>query len=160
MEKNTNIQNMALDGPRALCPEEYPAAMNLINSIFRPENPGSMEHEYSLVFAKDNIENMRVIVKDGEVISHTAIYCSTVKSGDLEFRMGGISAVATHPDYRSRGLAGAVMRDCVEVMREQGCHLSFLWTDRYDFYRPFGYEPAGSFYMFKPEPSVLGETSA
>jgi len=100
-----------------------------------------------------------VIVKDGKVVSHTAIYFSTLRSGDLSFKIGGISAVATHPDYRKKGLASSVLRDCVKVMRERGCHLSFLWTDRHDFYRSFGFEPAGSFYLVKPDASKMAGAS-
>ena len=148
-----------LDGPRALRMEEYPAAMKFVDAIFRPDNPGAMAKGYPHVFDKDNIENMRVIVKDGEIISHTSIYLSTIRSRDLVFKMGGISAVGTHPDYRGQGLAGSVMRDCIEVMRERGCHLSFLWTDLHDFYREFGYEPAGSFYLFKPDAAILSNAS-
>lgn len=161
MKKNADGQNAdtQLDGPRALRMEEYPAALRFIDSVFRPENPGAMEREYPHVLGKDNVENMRVIVKGDEVISHTAIYCSTVRSRDLTFKIGGISAVGTHPDYRSKGLASSVMRDCIGVMRERGCHLSFLWTDRHDFYRNLGYEPAGSFYLFKPTASTLSDAS-
>ena len=154
-DTDSKLDKTRLDGPRALRLEEHPAAMRFVDSIFRPDNPGAMAKGYPHVLDKDNIENMRVIVKDGEVISHTAVYLSTVMSRDLEFKMGGISAVGTHPDYRGQGLAGSVMRDCIEVMRDRGCHLSFLWTDLYDFYREFGYEPAGSFSMFKPDASVL-----
>jgi predicted N-acetyltransferase YhbS len=162
MSDNTNNQHLELgmDGPRALRPEEHRSALRLIDSAFRPEQPGAMEREYSLVLGIDNIENMRVIVKDGEVISHTAIYFSTLRSADLTFKVGGISAVATHPDYRCKGLASSVLRDCVRVMRERGCHLSFLWTDRHDFYRSFGYEPAGAFYLIKPDLSSLSSEPA
>jgi N-acetylglutamate synthase-like GNAT family acetyltransferase len=161
MEKNAEGKSPEshLDGPRALRIEEHPAAMRFVDSIFRPEHPGAMAKGYPHVFDKDNIENMRVIVKDGEIISHTAIYLSTIRSRDLSFKMGGISAVGTNPDYRGQGLAGSVMRDCVEVMRERGCHLSFLWTDLHDFYREFGYEPAGSFYLLKPDESILSNAS-
>ena len=156
MDKDTAQQ---FDGPRALRPEEHPTAMRFVDSIFRPENPQAMEAEYSHVFDKKNIENMRVIVKDDEVISHTAIFNSTLRSGDLVFKIGGISAVGTHPDYRGKGLASEVMRDCINVMRESGCHLSFLWTDRHGFYRNLGYEPSGSFCLFKPPDSILSGAS-
>jgi GNAT superfamily N-acetyltransferase len=149
-----------LHGPRALRMEEHPAVMKFVDSIFRPDKPGAMEKGYPHVFDKDNIENIRVIAKDGEILSHVSIYLSTIRSRDLVFKMGGISAVGTHPDYRRRGLAGSVMRDCVDVMRERGCHLSFLWTDLHDFYREFGYEPAGSFYMFKPDVSIFSSASS
>jgi len=156
MNKDTTQQ---FDGPRALRPEEQPAAMRLINLLFRPDNPGSMEKEFPHIFGETNMENMRVILNGNEVISHTAIVNSTLKSGDLSFKIGGISAVGTHPDYRGKGLASEVMRDCIDVMREQGCHISFLWTDLHGFYQNLGYEPSGSFCLFKPPPSILSGAS-
>jgi len=157
MKRNSDGHNAEtqLDGPRALRPEEHAATLRFINSVFRPEDPGTMEIEYPHVLGEDNIENMRVILDGGEVVSHTSIHYSTLRSRDFAFKLGGISAVGTHPAYRCRGLAGSVMRDCIEVMRERGCHLSFLWTDRHDFYRNVGYEPSGSFCLFKPAPSTL-----
>jgi hypothetical protein len=99
-------------------------------------------------------------VKDGKVVSHTAIYFSNLKVGNLTFSVGGISSVATAPVYRGKGLASRVMRDCIRLMQERGCHISFLWTDRHGFYRNLGYEPAGSIYMFKPTPLALSNGSS
>ncbi len=161
MERNTigHHGEHSLDGPRALKPHEYSAALRLINSVFRPNGPYTMQNDYPLVLGMDNIENMRVIAKGDEIISHAAIYFSTVRSGDLTFKVGGISSVATDPAYRGKGLASRVMRDCLRVMREHSCHISFLWTDRHDFYRNFGYEPSGSSYMFMPTPEILSNAS-
>jgi predicted acetyltransferase len=67
--------------------------------------------------------------------------------------VGGIGSVATHPDYRGRGLASAVIRDCIRIMEQSKCHLSVLWTQRHDFYRRLGYEAAGSEYLFRAKAS-------
>ncbi|UCD56423.1 MAG: GNAT family N-acetyltransferase, partial [Candidatus Hydrogenedentota bacterium] len=138
-----------LDGPRALRPEEYSSALGLINSALRPNGPPRILEEYPLVLGKENLENMRVIVKGKEVLSHAAIYFSKLRAGDLFFKVGGVGSVATHPAYRGQGLASAVIRDCIEVMQKTECHLSVLWTHRYDFYRNLGYETAGSEYLFR-----------
>jgi predicted N-acetyltransferase YhbS len=161
MQHNSNRHDpeQRLDGPRALRPEEYPAALRFINSVFRPKGPYAMQNDYPLVLGENNIENMRVIVGDGTVISHTAIYFSTLTLGDLKLKVGGISSVSTDPAYRGKGLASRVMRDCIGIMRDRGCHISFLWSDRHGFYRNLGYEPAGSFYIFKPALSDLPNPS-
>lgn len=142
-------ENGQFDGPRALRPEEHLSAINLLNSVLRPNGPPSILKEYPLVIGMDNIENMRVIVKGDEVVSHAAIYFSTVLSENLMFKVGGIGSVATHPDHRGKGLASMVMEDCINVMQETGCHVSVLWTQRHDFYRNLGYETAGSEYLFR-----------
>jgi len=92
---------------------------------------------------------MRVIVEDGEVLSHAAIYYSKVRTHDFTHSVGGVGSVATHPEYRGRGLATEVLKDCINVMRESGCHLSVLWTQRRDFYRRLGYEAAGSEFLVR-----------
>ncbi|GAB4345158.1 MAG: hypothetical protein Kow0099_25200 [Candidatus Abyssubacteria bacterium] len=137
------------DGPRALGSSEHHSALKLLNSVLRPEGQSNIEEEYPLVLSERNRENMRVIVRAGEVVSHAAIYFSELRSGGLTFRVGGIGSVATHPAYRGRGLASAVLRDCLRIMRENRCHLSVLWTQRMDFYRPLGYELAGSEFLFR-----------
>ena len=137
------------DGPRALRPEEFSSAINLISSALRPDGPCNIQQEYPLVLCKKNLQNMRVIVGGGRVISHAAVYFSILRSGSLSFKVGGVSSVATHSAHRGKGLGGKVMRDCIRVMEDACCHLSILWTQRPDFYRSCGYESAGSSYLFR-----------
>jgi GNAT superfamily N-acetyltransferase len=148
-----------LDGPRALRPEERRSALELINSSLRPNGPPTILKEYPLVLGKENLNNMRVIVKGGEVLSHAAVYFSKLRSGDAVFEVGGVGSVATHSEYRGRGLASAVIRDCVRIMKESRCHLSVLWTQRHDFYRNLGYEAAGSEYLFRARASDFAHVS-
>jgi hypothetical protein len=44
-------------------------------------------------------------------------------------RAAGIGSVATHPDYRRRGLATALLRDTLALLRRDGYHLSFLGSE-------------------------------
>jgi N-acetylglutamate synthase-like GNAT family acetyltransferase len=143
------ISTPELEGPRALRPEEFSSALDLLASVFRPDGPRDIQKEYPLVLCEENLPNMRVIARGGRIISHASIYTSTLLSGDLSFKIGGINSVVTHPAQRRRGLGGSVMEDCIRVMEGASCHLSILWTQRQDFYRGLGYEPAGSNYLFK-----------
>jgi N-acetylglutamate synthase-like GNAT family acetyltransferase len=137
------------DGPRSVEPEEYASAISLINRCLRPNSPPSILKEYPLVLGKKNMQNMRVIVNDGRVISHAGVYFQTLRSGKLAFRAGGIGSVATDPEFRGKGLASAVVEDCLRLMSEAGCHLAVLWTQRHSFYRRFGFELAGSEYLYQ-----------
>ncbi len=148
-----------LDGPRVLRPEERRSALDLINSALRPNGPSTILKEYPLVLGKGNLHNMRVVVKGREVLSHAALYFSKLRSRDIVFDVGGVGSVATHPEYRGRGLASAVIRDCVSIMKESHCHLSVLWTQRHDFYRKLGYEAAGSEYLFRARASDFAHVS-
>jgi N-acetylglutamate synthase-like GNAT family acetyltransferase len=148
-ERSENLTLAAMDGPRAVLPDEHASAIELINLALRPGKPPSILDEYPLVLGKENLKNIRVILHEGRVVSHAAIYYSKLRTGDLVFRVGGIGSVATHPEYRGKGLAGAVIDDCLKMMHEAGCHLSVLWTQRYSFYRQHGFELSGSEYLFR-----------
>ena len=58
--------------------------------------------------------------------------------------MGGVAAVAVHPDARGRGLARAMMRALLELMVEAGQPISSLFPTAAGIYRPLGWEVVGS----------------
>jgi predicted acetyltransferase len=51
-----------------------------------------------------------------------------------------VTAVAVHPAWRRRGVAGALMRDCVAVARDQGSALAPLHAATVRLYRRWGWE--------------------
>ncbi len=55
----------------------------------------------------------------GEVVSRVGILKRVVSAGDEVVVVGGISGVATLPEYRRRGYASALMRNAQEFMREE-----------------------------------------
>lgn len=69
--------------------------------------------------------------------------------------MGGVAAVATHPAYRRRRLAGELMRVALRDMRERGVHLSMLDPFEHAFYRAHGYELAAESIRYTLKPSEL-----
>jgi predicted acetyltransferase len=58
--------------------------------------------------------------------------------------MGGISAVATAPEHRGRGLGKQVVAGCLDVMRERGDAISSLYPATTSLYRQLGWEVAGT----------------
>jgi predicted acetyltransferase len=69
--------------------------------------------------------------------------------------MGGVAAVSTHPAYRRKGRAGALMRAVLGGMREEGVHLSMLWPFAHAFYRAYGWELAGEAIEYELRPTDL-----
>jgi predicted acetyltransferase len=53
---------------------------------------------------------------------------------------GGIANVATHPDYRSRGLSGELLKMSVAHMEREGFDFSFLGTGLHGHYARYGWE--------------------
>lgn len=56
------------------------------------------------------------------------------------FSMGGISFVATYPEYRNEGVMKQLMRRVLAEMREQGQWVSVLGPFSVSFYRHFGWD--------------------
>ncbi len=61
-----------------------------------------------------------------------------MRLGDVLLSVGCIGAVATHPDYRKRGVAASLMRDAIEYAKQQGIALLLLHGIS-NFYHRYGY---------------------
>ena len=61
-----------------------------------------------------------------------------MRLGDVTLSVGCIGAVATHPNYRMRGVAASMMRDATEYAKQQGIALLLLHGIS-NFYYPYGY---------------------
>ena len=58
------------------------------------------------------------------------------------FDMGGISSVATWPEYRRQGMVKELLRHALHDMRANGQRISYLHPFSFKFYRKFGWEYA------------------
>lgn len=72
---------------------------------------------------------------------------------------GGVAAVATHPAYRRKRLAGELLRAVLYGMRERGFHLSMLQPFAHAFYRTHGWELAGDTVSYDLSPTQLSTSS-
>jgi GNAT superfamily N-acetyltransferase len=137
------------DGPRACGAYDLAPTIDLINQVFRtqptsgvPRAP-SMGWDYSPIYHPDNLQNVRIICHRGRPIASIGIYPTTVRTARGTLSVGGINAVATHPDYRRLGLATAILQDCHATMLAQGMHVGLLSTGITNYYRKLGWERAG-----------------
>jgi GNAT superfamily N-acetyltransferase len=71
----------------------------------------------------------RVVEVDGRVVAHLRIFDRQMWLRGARLRAAGIGSVATNPDYRCRGLANALLRDTIGLLRRDGYHLSFLGSE-------------------------------
>lgn len=69
--------------------------------------------------------------------------------------MGGLGSVSVAADRRGAGLAGAVVRPCLEAMRERGEVISSLLPAMTRLYRGLGWEVSGSLVWRSIEPRLL-----
>src|SRR5947209_6827864 len=142
------------DGPRACGPYDLAPVVDLINFVFRtqpaagsPRAP-DMGWDYTHVYHPANLANVRIVRHHGRPVASVGIYPTAVQTPRGTLRVGGISAVATHPDYRRLGLATRTMVDAHARMREIGVHVGLLGTGIANWYRKLGWERAGQQWQF------------
>jgi predicted acetyltransferase len=81
---------------------------------------------------------------DARIVASARIRSYEQWWGGRAVPMGGIAAVAVHPDARGQGEASRLMRHLLPVMREAGQPISVLFPTGVGVYRPVGWEVVGS----------------
>lgn len=133
-----------MEGPRPPFENEYPKVLDFVSSSLRPNFDWKISEEYPTAFNVANINNIRVMFDDSEVVSHALIKPLIVKTPLLLFKVAGIGSVVTATSHRQQGLSRQILEDCLKSAESQGCDVALLWTDIPDFYRKFQFEMAGT----------------
>ncbi len=88
-------------------------------------------------------ENALVAELDGRIVGHLHIVFRKVYLGVSKVDICGIANVATHPEFRGRGIASSLMRKAIDICRERGLSLASLLTgygsEGYRVYRKVGF---------------------
>jgi predicted N-acetyltransferase YhbS len=83
-------------------------------------------------------DDCRIGLLDGTVVTSTTVFRYLTRIGGARLVTAGIGAVATHKDYRKRGLMRQTFGGMVEALPEAGYDVSVLFGIP-DFYWQFGY---------------------
>jgi predicted acetyltransferase len=83
---------------------------------------------------------LRLAHTEGEVVGGYMLFPAGQFFGGRSVPAWGVTAVAVHPAWRRRGVAAALMRDCVALAREQGAALAPLHAATVRLYRRWGWE--------------------
>jgi len=133
-----------MEGPRPPFENEYPKVIEFVSNSLRPNQNWSISDEYPTAFTLANLNNIRVMFDEREVVSHALIKPLIVKTPLLLLKIAGIGSVVTATSHRQQGLSRQIIDDCLKSAESQGCDIALLWTDIPDFYRKFQFELAGS----------------
>jgi len=132
---------------------DYTAAGRLVSLVQFPEDRRKQAMDYWLKRLPHepgfSYAAHRVGVLDGSVVSYLGVKPYTLRYGRVNLRVAGVADVSTHPDYRRRGYAAAVLRDALAYMAEMGVHLALLNSDLPQYYDRFGFSPVWPFYYFE-----------
>jgi predicted N-acetyltransferase YhbS len=113
---------------RAARPADMPAAYELLSLCFPDARPDlfrrQTEHDSTFRW-----RHGRVVEVGGAVVGYLHIFDRRMWLRGARLRAAGIGSVATHPDYQRGGLATALLRDTLTLLRREGYHLSFLGSE-------------------------------
>ncbi len=88
-------------------------------------------------------EASRIGIIDGQVVTHWGVWGYDMRIGTARVRIGGIGVVATHKDFRKRGLMVKTACASIDAMRRMGYDMTILFGID-NFYHRFGYVRAWS----------------
>ncbi|HOF88226.1 MAG TPA: GNAT family N-acetyltransferase, partial [Armatimonadota bacterium] len=113
------------DGPRGCTPYEVGAALDLLNLVFSPRAP-EMGSFNPLITSEANARRMRILRVNDTLAAHAGYWVYDYQTSRGVVKLGGLWAVATHPDYRRRGYGRLCVLDAMRALREEGCQLGWL----------------------------------
>lgn len=126
---------------------------------------GELEHwvdSYKRRADNFGLDSTFVVEMDGKIVSSLLCTPGPIWCGGDVVTHSAVGAVATLPEYRKHGCAGAMMTETVKWLRDAGLHTSSLWPFSFPYYRKFGWELGceGRHYSGKPEVfAALGDPS-
>lgn len=131
-------------GPRPATAHDLPRIVAAADATFRNPMPvglGSMGHDYPLLFAPDNADNL-LIIEDaaGELLAHAGFMLREASLDGTRVRVATIGAVFTRADQRQAGLGGRVLAAAVERARKAGADLGLVSGHR-SLYERAGFAP-------------------
>lgn len=98
--------------------------------VFRPHEPDAAQRYLTYVRGDPNytLDHSRVIFADGRIVAHLRIWDRALRVRGAELLAAGIGSLCTHPDYRGRGYAKALMRDSEEYFFTAGYDMGLLFS--------------------------------
>ena len=113
-----------LEGPRPAKVNELPEIVKLVSWIFGFEKYGvTVDKVLPHLFCENNVENLRVILCNGRIVSHVGIWEGALYFHGIQLKVGLIGCVCTHPDYRMRGYASMLVEDAFAKLRRDNTDL-------------------------------------
>ncbi|MCK4419481.1 GNAT family N-acetyltransferase [Candidatus Aerophobetes bacterium] len=139
-----------MEGPRGTRKEEFDQVLKLVNYVFRESNnqPSDMEKRYLFLFNEDNLENLRIILKDNRPISHIGISEAEIIVYGCRTKIGSIGSVCTYPQYRGRGFATLLLENTIKKLDDDGADV-MLVSGEGGLYKRAGCTEAGRVHKFR-----------
>ena len=135
---------------------DFDEALEFLDGVFGEHRP----HDFatllpSIYQPSDELMSCNhALREDGRIRAIVGLFPIDWQVGDRRLKVGGIGGVSTLRSARGRGFMGILMRHCVERMKAEGFHLSWLGGQR-QRYGYFGYEKCGQTLSFDLGPANM-----
>ncbi len=124
--------------PVSVDEQNYPQVLDLLEICF----PDDMRKYFELHHRRDpaySFSQALALAGDGRIVAHVQVFHRQMGYGANEIPYGGIADVATHPDWRKRGLSAKLLEESICYMHSTSLPLSMLFTGRYSHYARHGW---------------------
>ena len=140
------------DGMRSVRHGEFDSLRKLIDTVFFPGLIEVQPH----AFHPDNAANLRVVVENGQVVSHIGTIRRYVSIFGCTLRVASLGGVATYASHRGKGYATALLQDTVRACREDG--VDYMMVSGYrTMYHRYGCRYVGRDWMFAVDDERAGD---
>jgi predicted N-acetyltransferase YhbS len=116
--------------PRQPRREEAEDLATLLGDIFRLSKLYSEEQIVTTLRRAATRRDTLIMAEDGRPVSHIRTAYADVLVYGCRFRVASIGSVSTHPDYRGRGYAGAVLEASLQRMEAKRAKVLIVSGDR------------------------------
>jgi predicted N-acetyltransferase YhbS len=142
-----------LEGPRPVRRDELDDLADLLCQVFGFHEYYSRDRIRTGIRRPVHVRGSRVIAEDGRLVSHILTVYDDISIYGARIKVASIGGVSTHPEYRGRGFAGAILHHSLDEMIAAGAKILIVSGDR-SLYRRHHCVPAG--HVFEAEvPSKL-----
>ena len=121
--------------------QHHDAIVDLISKVFSQEGYFTFRGFCTGVYIDHSHYDWnasRIGVIDQQVVTHYGVWNYEMRIGAAHVQTGGIGVVATHGDYRKRGLMAQTVHASLAAMRARGYDMTVLFGID-NFYHKFGY---------------------
>jgi len=133
---------MHIEGPRFAKLDEFDSLVKLEELCFSGNRPIDKHYPHVFKNRDECVKNTIVFSQDGNIICALGIYPALMYISGTVLSAASLTFVATHPDYRGRGLMQKAVKLAIGEMKNRNIALSWLVGDR-QRYNHFGWETAG-----------------
>ncbi len=105
--------------------------------------------------ARGALDDLLIVEQGGALVGHGFLFPMQTWIGGRPVAMGGVASVGVSPEARRQGVARALLRQMMQILRDRGAPLCMLYPFRVDFYRSLGWGFSGSQHRYRFVPQAL-----